>query len=563
MRTPLPVPSRRSRRVRRGATLALAVTLLAASCSGGSDKKGSSANGSYSGAESDQISEQGDPVTGGSIVVALEAETNSLLPGTGSFAESGWNVGLAIFDPLMVRDAEGELKPYLAESMTPSDDLSEWTLKLREGVTFHDGTALDAEAIKTIFDDFLTAETANTAASLAEVEEVTVDDPLTVTYHLAGPNSAFPGLLTSAAGWPFSPTAAKAAGEDAGAKPVGTGPFKLDSWQRDHELVVSRNDDYWQDGLPYLDKITFRPIPDEDTRRDSLQAGTVQAAITLRQSAVAQYREMDGVDNYEALSNASGGNIINTTRPPFDDLRVRKALVHAIDQDELIDVLGGAGITPPSSQLFSPEDPFYSEKVKAAYPGFDADAATALLDEYVNDPERSDGKAPGTKITVHYDCPPDPSLNELSQLYQAQWQGVGFEVELRQVEQSTHVSEALAKNYDVKCFRFGSSLDPWQVLDDAFTEGPLNFTGLQSPTIEEQLEIMKGTTDVAKRKAAAEVIGVEVNENAPLTYSGSTLTDIAVKDSVKNVAGMTFPNGDPGPGLTNAITFWGFAWLAE
>src|SRR5699024_3458115 len=208
-------------------------------------------------------------------------------------------------------------------SMEPNDDLSAWTLTLRPGITFHDGTDLDAEALKAIFDDYLTAETANTAATLEEVDEVTVDDDLTITYHLSEPNAAFPDLLTVGPGLPFSPTAADEAGEDAGVKPQGTGPFKIESWQRDHELVVVRNDDYWQEGLPYLDQITFRPIPDEGTRRDSLAADTIQAAISLRQGEIVEYRELDGVDNHEALSNASGGNIINTTRPPFDDLRVR------------------------------------------------------------------------------------------------------------------------------------------------------------------------------------------------------------------------------------------------
>lgn len=560
MRTPSTQPTRR-----RGLALLLVAAMLLAACSGGSSSSdgGSSTDESYSGAEKDQMSDQGDPVTGGEIVVGLEAETNSLLPGVGSFAESGINIAFTIFDPLMMRNADGEVRPYLAESMEPNEDLSAWTLTLRDGVEFHDGTPLDADALKEIFDDFLTIDTANTAAALAIVDEMTVDDELTVTYHLTEPNAAFPDMLTLSAGWPFSPTAAKKAGEDAGAKPMGTGPFKLESRQRDHETVVVRNEAYWQEGLPYLDKVTFRPIPDEGTRRDSLSANTIQAAISLRQGEILKYRELDGVDNYEALSNASGGNIINTSRAPFDDLRVRKAVVQALEQEQILDVLGGAGITPPASQLFSPESPFFSEAAKDALLPFDPDEAEALLQEYVDDPDRSDGKAPGTKVKINYDCPPDPSLNELAQLYQALWQDVGFEVSLRQVEQATHVSEALARNYDVKCFRFGSSEDPWVVLKNAFLPGPQNFTEFTSPEIEEQLEILRTTDDIDDRKAAVEKISIIVNENAVLTQSGSTLTDIAVRDSVKNVGGARFPDGEDGPGLENAVTFWGFTWLAD
>src|SRR5699024_7678590 len=132
---------------------------------------------------------------------------------------------------------------------------------------------------------------------------------------------------------------------------------------------------------------------------------------------------------------------------------------------------------------------------------------------------------------------------------------VGFEVDLHQIEQSTHVSEALARNYDVKCFRFGSDQDPWIVLDDAFTPGPTNFTAFNSPEIDEQLDILKSTDDVDERQAAVEAIGIIVNENAGLTQSGSTLTDIAVRDTVKNVRGALFPDGDPVAKSTTALTF--------
>lgn len=558
MRSPFPHRFRRH-----GIVLAMCVALVAAACSGGSSENGASSDGEFSGAEEIEEVEEGDPVEGGSIVIGLEAETNSMIPGTASFADSGLNVAYAVFDPLMARTPDGGVEPYLAESMTPNDDLTEWTLTLRSGVKFHDGTDLDAEALKTIFDDYLTADSANTAAALDEVDEVTVDDELTITYHLSEPNAAFPDLLTTAPGFPFSPTAAEAAGEDAGVKPQGTGPFKIESWQRDHELVVVKNEDYWQEGLPHLDQITFRPIADEGTRRDSLAADTIQAAISLRQSEIVQYRELDGVDNHEAISNASGGNIINTTRAPFDDLRVRQALVMGLEQDQIIDVLGGTGITPPASQLFSKDSPWYSEAVADALLGFDPDEAEALLDDYVNDPDRSDGKAAGDPVVVDYACPPDPSLNELAQTYQALWQDVGFDVNLHQVDQSTHVSNALARNYDVGCFRFGSDQDPWVLLNANFGDGPTNFTGFRSDEIDEQLDILKQTDDVDERQAAVEAIGIIVNENAVLTQSGSTLTDIAVRDTVRNVRGAVFPNGDPVARSTSSVTFWGFAWLED
>ncbi|MBJ7453758.1 MAG: ABC transporter substrate-binding protein, partial [Blastococcus sp.] len=350
------------------------VGLLIATAACGSDDEGGDGG---EGAVVD-ASEAGDPVDGGEIVVGLEAETNSWLPGVANFGNPGYNVAYSIYDPLMKRTPEGEPEPYLAESMEPNADLTVWTLTLRPDVVFHDGTPLNAEALKTIWDTYLVAPGSNLAANLAEVQSVDVVDDLTVTYTVKAPNAAFPDLLTDPAGWPFSPTAAAAAGADAGSEPVGTGPFRFVSWQRDSQLVVEKNEDYWQEGLPHLDKITFRPIPDEDTRLSSLQSGDIDALQALRQSTVSRAREIDGVDNYEFLGNNSGGSNFNTARPPFDDLRVRRAIALALDQEALIEVLGGTGLTPPSTQFFGPEDPFYSEEAAEAWPTNRPDEAQEL-----------------------------------------------------------------------------------------------------------------------------------------------------------------------------------------
>ncbi|MBJ7451871.1 MAG: hypothetical protein JHC71_07265, partial [Blastococcus sp.] len=488
---------------------------------------------------------------------------NSWLPGEGTFGNPGTTVAFALYDPLMKRTEDGEIKPYLAESMEPNADLTAWTLKLRPDVVFHDGTPLNAEALKSNFDDYLTAPTSNVAATLAEVTSLDVVDELTVEYKLAAPNSAFPDVLTGSPGWPFSPAAAAQFGEDAGANPVGTGPFTFVSWQRDSRLVVEKNEDYWQEGLPYLDGITFRSIPDEDTRLASLQSGDIDALQTLRQSTVARAREAEGVDNYEYLGNNSGVSIINTSRPPFDDVRVRKALAHAIEQPALIEVLGGTGLTPEANQYFSPDSPYYSEEAAEAFPTFDVERAQELYDEYINDPQRSDGQPVGTDLAFTYRCPPDPSLNELSQLYQSFWSALGMDVELETVEQAAHIQNAIAKDYDVQCFRVSDESDPYYTLDEAFTEGPLNFTGYTSPVITEQLEALRTTTDLEERKAAVAAISLDISENVPNVFTGYTLTDVAVRDVVKNIDGWTFPDDTPGDGVPGAATMWGHVWTTE
>jgi peptide/nickel transport system substrate-binding protein len=546
----------------RRVAILIAAGLLAAACSGDDSSGGSAASGAegeVTGAIRD-VSEQGEPVTGGSITVGLEAETDGWLPGQNNFANAGTTVAYAIYDPLMKVDADGEIRPYLAESIEPNADFTEWTLTLRDGIEFHDGTPLNAEALKTIFDEYLIAPDSVLLGSLGGVQMEVVDD-LTVTYVLPEPNSGFPYSLALAAGWPFSPTAAAAAGEDAPSQPVGTGPFRFESWERDSRLVVSRNDDYWQEGLPYLDEIVFRPIPDEDTRISSLSTGDVDVIQSLRQSAIAELRELDGVDNYEHLGNNTGVNIFNTTEPPLDDVRVRRALALATDQDQAVEVLGGSGIVPPATQIFSPDDTYYSEAVAEDWYEYDPDAAAEELQAYVDDPERSDGEAPGTPISLRYDCPPDPSLNEISQLYQALWNAIGVEVELRQVEQATHVSEALAGDYQVKCFRAGLDGDPGVVLNNAFTEdSPTNFTRFSDPAIDEALGRLRATDDVEERRGLVEEIMTVVNENVPMTYSGQTLAVVAAQDTVKGLDSWTYPDGSPGDTSPQGTTVWANVW---
>ncbi|HKH03593.1 MAG TPA: ABC transporter substrate-binding protein [Acidimicrobiales bacterium] len=560
-----------SLRVRRGrvrlVAFGVAAALVAAACGGsddGGDDEAASVEEGVEGATGAirDVSEQGEPVTGGSITFGLEAETTSWLPGEGQFANSGVSVAYALYDPLIKRSADGELKPYLAESMEPNEDLTEWTLTLRPDIQFHDGTPLDAAALMSNFEQ-LRADGTQTASAYDGVTMEVVDD-LSVRYTLPAPDSAFPAVLTLSPGWPYSPTAAAANGADAGANPVGTGPFVFESWERDNRLVLRRNDNYWQEGLPYLDEIVFRPIPDEDTRMSSLTSGDIDGMMSLRQSNIIELREADGIDNYEQIGNSTGSNIFNTAEPPLDDIRVRRALAMATDQEQVIEVLGGGGVVPPATQIFGPDDPYYSEQVAEDWVDYDPESAQEELQAYVDDPERSDGKAPGDPVAVRYDCLPDASLVEVAQLFQALWSTIGVEVELRQVEQATHINEAIQGDYQVKCWRLGIDGDPAAVMDAYYLEGsPQNFTRFTDPQVTENIEAMKATTDVAERqRLAAEAMSI-VNENVVQTYSGGTLGLVAVQDHVKNIDGWTYPDGSEGGTATQGTVVWANVWTTE
>lgn len=509
----------------------------------------------------------GPPVYGGHLRVALEGETNNWLPGRGSHvAPAALTVAMALFDPLIRIDHDGQFQPYLAESLIPNETFDAWTLRLRPGVLFHDGTALNADAIKWNFDNLHKIPGSVTFGSLRDVERVEVVDELTVTYYLTRAVVPFPDLLTRAPGWPVSPTAVQQYGEEAGLYPMGTGPFKLVSWRRDDRMELQRNEDYWREGLPYLDAITFRPLPDEDARLASLISGDMDAIQTLRQHIVDRMRRMSDIYLYEQLGNSSGSAIFNTEQAPVDDARVRRALALALDPEALVEVLGGRGISPVQTQYFNEDSVWYSERAAAAWPQRDQELARATLQEYVNDPQRSDGRQPGEPVFIEMLCLPEQSLVDLAQMYQALWWAVGFEVRLRQVEQATQIQRVISGDYMTSCWRTSNELDPFIIFNNDFGPPdiqPLNYTNFTHPVVEENLEVLRLDPDPAARRAAVERISLLLAEQVPNTWTGSTPAAVATHQRVRNIRDWTFPDGTVGDGMPVAQVSWAQVWLLD
>lgn len=550
--------------------LLCAGALALGACGGGDDDTAAQEGATEADAATSttEAIDEGEPVQGGEITVGLESETNNYRPGTYTGTQAGSNVALAIFDPLMQRTEDGELQPYLAESLEANDDLTQYTLKLRAGVSFHDGTPLDAAAIKSNFDEYLKAAGAATSGALRDVDSVTVVDDLTVTYDLSQANAAFPDLLSGSIGWPFSPTAAAKMGDDFGSAPVGTGPFKVVNYTRDSAFVVERNEDYWQEGLPYLDKITFRPIPDEESRLAAFESGDLDAVHSVRLSGFGtEVRALGDIEVYEGPGNAGSGALFNVDVPPVDDARVRRGLSFALDQKTLIDVIAGSpDAAEARNQYFSETSPFYSEAVAEAWPTDDPETAQELLDEYVNDPERSDGKAVGEPISIEFNCTAIPSLQEQAQAYQAYWQAVGVDVTLNAVEQSVHIQNAVTGQFMINCWRQGGDDDPYTVLSNAFGDPatqPLNFTNYYNDQVAAILETLRTTADQDERFAALEELGLLFAEDMPNTWTGGNNEFIATHPAVNGVGTWKLPDGTTGDGAKNGVTVWSQVWLAQ
>ncbi len=514
------------------------------------------------------------PVMGGSVTMGLEAEATGLRPWEDACSEPCYNILISLFDPLMSNQGSGGYAPYLAESIEPNDDFTVWTMTLRPDVTFHNGTPLTAQTIADMFPIQQTgAQSSGTIASQG-LTGVAATGPLTVEYTLSAPNSAFPSALTFAPlGYPFDPVAAAADPTGYSTNPIGTGPFVIKSRDIDNETVVERNPNYWRSDdagnqLPYLDSISFRPIPDEGTRLDALLSGTVTAIESLRQNTIRDAQEAGGNLNIiTAAGNSTGGGMYNTQVPPFDDQRVRLGLNKMNDQDRVIEALGGTGISLASTQWFAADSPWWTQEAADAYPEFDFTGGAELIQEYIDDPNRSDGKAPGEKIDVELSCPPDPTLIAAMQVLEQVWSGSELiNVSLTQFDQPTHINNAVSDTHRAHCWRWGTEADPSAAVNPFVADPEVsvsNFPNFVDPEMQQWALEASATDDFETRKELYSKIMTRINEAGVLWYSGNTAQMIATQPNVKGLTTWTLPDGEAGVGIQSAVMRPAQVWVSN
>lgn len=529
------------------------------------------------GDEAEEVVVEDGRTYGGSISVGLEAEAVGLRPWEDSCSSPCYNIMRTIYDTLFEIDTNFVAQPFLAESSSVNADFTEYVVTLRPDITFSDGTAFNAQTIVDMYAIQLTGAASSGPIGSSNLADVQATGDLEVTYTLSQGNSAFLAFLTRLPmGGVFEPSAAAADPDGFSNAPIGTGPFTLESRDLDNSTIVTARSDWWMtdpDGgsLPYLDSIEFRPIPDETTRLDSLLSGTVSVFQTLRQGTIRDALDADGIELIQFQGNNMGGGMYNVSVAPFDDKRVRNALTLLNAQDRVIEALGGTGISLPATQWFSPDSPWYSQKVADAWPKFDFDAGLALLEEYTSDPERSDGKPVGEPIDVELSCPPDPTLISAMQVNEATWTETGLvNVTLTNFDQQTHINNALgappefAGTHQAHCWRWSSDDDPSLSINPflapptpAIAEAagipgvvsPANFPNWFSPESFGAAVAATQTDDFDERYALYESIMLDIADQTPIWYSGHTATAFGHDPSVVGLNGWHLPSGELGAGI--------------
>jgi peptide/nickel transport system substrate-binding protein len=534
----------RSRWVRTSAVIAL-VALVAVGC--GSKEESTADSGSVSTVPSLYKPTTGTPRSGGLLTFGTEAEVSGWNPTVDRWDASGIQIGVTVMDPLVAFDANFEAQPYLAESLTPNADYTEWDIEVRSGVQFHDGTPLNAAAVKKSVDAFAAAPL--TGAAFADVASTKIIDDLTLGVMMKRPWAAFPYSLGGQAGVVPAPAQLDSGTESSSRIPIGTGPFVFKSWSPDKSFDATRNSSYWRSGLPYLDEVVFKPIPDSSSRIAALQTGDINVTVTSRNDDIAKLTTAAEAGQVQLAASTgppdTNSVLLNTAKAPMDDIRVRQAMAYAIDKSALEAVT----VTDPSlsaDSVFAPDSKFYA---KTDYPTYDVDKAKQLVQAYEAD------KGP---ITFELGATTDPLLATSAQLLQQEFTDVGMEVSVKSLEQSAYIVNAVTGNYQAQLWRQFGAPDPdgnyvWFIGANAVQPLALNAARNQDPELDAALNTQRASADFATRRAAWATIQQRQTADLPYLWLSRQPWVIAAGNTVRGLDGGTLPDGSPAAGLVDGV----------
>ncbi|WP_342723319.1 ABC transporter substrate-binding protein [Bradyrhizobium sp. B097] len=443
---------------------------------------------------------------GGTLTVGQELDIPGFDPlKVGVYDTSANTAAASIFDTLMTLDEKGEPKPKLAVSWEHSEDFKTWTIKLRPGVKFHDGTPFNAQAVKENFDRQKDpANKCRCAFYITSIKSVDAVDDLTVRYNFSDPAVNFPATqsIQSSNNVMQSPTAWKTKGDDYNRNPVGTGPYVLKSWNAGDRMVLEKNPDYWDKGKPYLDRIILKPLPDAQSRFASLQSGEADIVWDDEADAdnIIKARKDTSLTVHTYEGSGAAVAAFNTKVPPFDDVRVRQALVMALDRNKMSQAITN-GLARPASNPYG-DGSWVKCKDDGALP-YDVEKAKGLLKDY--------GKPVEFKMLVTA----TPRGRTGGQVLQQFWKRIGANMEIEQVDQATIPPRAFMRQFQLTPWRIVDLADPDpQMYANFHTGSPVALANYSNPELDRLLEHARTTADVAQRTEDYCAISRLINKEA-------------------------------------------------
>ncbi|MCA0872532.1 ABC transporter substrate-binding protein [Seohaeicola saemankumensis] len=433
-----------------------------------------------------QVMAQGD------ITVALQLEPPHLDPTSAAAGAIDSVLYSNVFEGLTRFASDGAIIPGLAESWEISEDGLEYTFKLHSGVTFHDGTAMDAEDVKFSLDRARAEDSVNAQKALfADIADVTVIDPTTVKVTLSKQN----GNLLFNLAWGDAVIVAPESIENIKQMPIGTGAFKFAGWVQGDKIDLVKNPDYW--GTPAtLDAATFKFISDPTAAFAAVMAEDVDVFAGF--PAPENLPQFDADPRFQVLRGSSEGETIlstNNKMPPFDNVKVRKALAHAIDRQAIID---GAmfGLGTPIGTHFAPHNPDYVDLTGNS--AYDPEMSKALLAEA--------GFPDGFETTLK--LPPPSYARRGGEIIAAQLAQVGIKAEISNLEWAQWLEQVFkGKDYGLTIV---SHTEPFDI---GIYARPDYYFQYDNPDFQALMETLNGTTDPAKRSELLATAQTTISED--------------------------------------------------
>ena len=463
---------------------------------------------------------------GGTVTLGVEQDIAGFDPLIVGVYDTGQIAVAALLTDTLTRiDDAGKVVPRLATSWTASDDLKTFTFKLRPGVTFHDGSPFNAQAVVFNYERMMDPKNkCRCAIYLSNIAKVEAKDDLTVVFNLKAPSPGFPGLIAPATvtNAIHSPKAIQEAAPGAyNRNPVGTGAFKLKSWASGDRLVLERNPAYWDKGKPYLDQVIIRPLPDGPARFASILSGETDIIWHDNADDIVKAKKNKAVVVNTYVGSGATVYAFNTKKPPFDDVRVRQALRHAIDMQQFADTLYN-GLWKPAKDPYGAGSWVQCKDTKPL--AYNPERAKQLLKEY--------GKPVSFKLTVTA----TPRGRAVGQVFQEFWRAVGVNAELNQIDQTTLVTKAFTREFDITPWRIIDLADPdVQMYANFRTGSPVNLSNYSDPELDKMLEDARGTADQAKRTDLYCKIANRINESVQWFWTLENLYFSISKPALKGI----------------------------
>lgn len=444
-------------------------------------------------------------------------------------------LGNALYGTLMINNLETlEIEYKMATDFSTADGGATFTLTLRPGLTFTDGTPLDAAAVKFNWDRLRDPALGSTAIrQAAQVSTSEVVDPLTLKVTLAAPNPHFPqGMLTTAMNWIASPTALQKGNAAFDEAPVGAGPFELVDWVRQDSIALDRNPGYWDAPKPYLDSITIRTVADTNQRYNMISTGGADLSLEASWGTLAKAEAM-GITN-EVVPTGGGQIIImNSARAPFDDVRARRAVSLAAELNSMNSVVyNGEGEVPET--LFPEDSPYFADI--PLWKG-DKEAAQKLFDELATE---------GKPVSFTFVAYPTQETKAAAESLQAQLSAFdNVEVEVEVADYAAVTARAGARDFDM-IVSSAITQDPDYALWTAFHgDSPGNFSGLDDPVLNEALDSGRIAESADERKAAYEIVQNRLTDLVPGLWYIKASPSVMYTEDVHGVRMFTL--GSPLP----------------